>query len=63
MANYFCLGPVSKAYRAVDSHACKRRQWLCAKRKVLWPGTKRFPEASLHEMLGFVRLTKRTSNR
>src|SRR6266699_2457364 len=25
-------------------HACKRlRQWLCAKHKVLWPGTKRFP--------------------
>ena len=30
-ANYFCLGPVSKAYRAVDQHARKRlRQWLCA---------------------------------
>ena len=29
-ANYFCLGPVSKAYRAVDQHARKRlRQWLC----------------------------------
>ncbi len=29
-ANYFCLGPVSKAYRAVEKHACKRlRQWLC----------------------------------
>jgi RNA-directed DNA polymerase len=23
-ANYFCLGPVSKAYRAVESHASKR---------------------------------------
>jgi len=34
-ANYFCLGPVSKAYRAVEQHACKRlRQWLCAKHKV-----------------------------
>jgi len=33
-ANYFCLGPVSKAYRAVDRHTCKRlRQWLCAKHK------------------------------
>src|ERR1700681_3477430 len=40
-ANYFCLGPVSKAYRAVDSHACRRlRQWLCAKHKVLGSGTK-----------------------
>jgi hypothetical protein len=34
-ANYFCLGPVSNAYRAVDSHARRRlRQWLCAKHKV-----------------------------
>src|SRR5215471_10646500 len=35
-ANYFCLGPVSKAYGALDNHACKRlRQWLCAKHKVV----------------------------
>jgi hypothetical protein len=62
-ANYFCLGPVSTAYRAVDSHACKGlRRWLCAKHKVLGSGTKRFPEASLHKLLGLVRLTKRTSN-
>jgi RNA-directed DNA polymerase len=62
-ANYFCLGPVSKAYRAVDRHARKRlRQWLCAKHKVSWPATNRFPTASLHEVLGLVRLSKRTSN-
>ena len=62
-ANYFCLGPVSPAYRAVDSHACKRlRRWLCGKHKVLGSGTKRFPQSSLHEVLGLVRLTKRTSN-
>ena len=43
-ANYFCLGPVSKAYDAVDRHAKKRlRQWLCTKRKVPWPGAKSFP--------------------
>ena len=42
-ANYFCLGPVSKAYDAVDRHAKKRlRQWLCTKHKVPWPGAKRF---------------------
>src|ERR1700688_4493168 len=59
-ANYFCLGPVSKAYRAVESHACKRlRQWMCAKHKVM-SGTKRFSEASLYDVLGLVRLTKRT---
>jgi RNA-directed DNA polymerase len=62
-ANYFCLGSVSMAYRAVDSHACKRlRQWLCAKHKVLGSGAKRFPEASLHKLFGLVCLTKRTSN-
>jgi RNA-directed DNA polymerase len=60
-ANYFCLGPVSKAYRAVEQHARKRlRQWLCAKHKVSWPATKQFPEAGLHDVLGLVRLTTRT---
>jgi RNA-directed DNA polymerase len=60
-ANYFCLGPVSKAYRAVERHARKRlRQWLCAKHKVSWPATKRFPEAGIHDVLGLVRLTPRT---
>ena len=62
-ANYFCLGPVSKAYRAVDHHLRQRlRQWLCAKHKVRWPGTKRFPEASLYEVLGLVCLPGRTAN-
>ena len=29
-ANYFCLGPVSNAYRAIERHARRRlRQWLC----------------------------------
>jgi RNA-directed DNA polymerase len=60
-ANYFCLGPVSKAYRAVDSHACKRlRQWLCAKHKVVGAGIGRFPDSSLHQVLSLVRLTERT---
>jgi RNA-directed DNA polymerase len=60
-ANYFCLGPVSKAYRAVERHARKRlRQWLCAKHKLDWPATQRYPEAALHEVLGLVCLTKRT---
>jgi RNA-directed DNA polymerase len=59
-ANYFCLGPVSKAYRAVEQHACKRlRQWLCAKHKVVGMGTGRFPDVHLHNALGLVRLTAR----
>src|SRR6202795_4364905 len=62
-ANYFCLGPVSAAYQAVDQHARNRLlQWLCAKHKLVWPAAKRFPETSLHEVLGLVCLTKRTSN-
>lgn len=60
-ANYFCLGPVSKAYRAVERHARRRlRQWLCAKHKLHWPATKRYPEAAFHDVLGLVCLTKRT---
>jgi group II intron reverse transcriptase/maturase len=60
-ANYFCLGPVSKAYRAVERHARKRlRQWLCHKHKLSWPATKYYPEAALHDVLGLVSLTKKT---
>ena len=60
-ANYFCLGPVSKAYRAVECHARKRlRQWLRSKHSVSWPATQKFSDAVLHEGLGLVRLTKRT---
>ena len=51
-ANYFCLGPVSKAYSAVDLHARRRlRRWLCDKHEEPRPGYKRFPEASLHSCL------------
>src|SRR5215475_336290 len=54
-ANYFCLGPVSNAYRAVQRHARKRlRQWLCSKHKIRWPATKRYPEAALHDVMGLV---------
>jgi RNA-directed DNA polymerase len=56
-ANYFCLGPVSKAYQAVDNHACKRlRQWLCAKHKITGQAMKRFQPAYLYDVLGLVRL-------
>jgi group II intron reverse transcriptase/maturase len=62
-ANYFCLGAVSKAYRAVDQHARKRlRQWLFAKHNLQWPGTQRFLESSLYDELGLVRLPKQTAN-
>jgi hypothetical protein len=62
-ANYFCLGPVSKAYRAVERHARKRlRQWLCSKHSISWQATQKFSDAVLHEELGLVRLTRRTSS-
>ena len=60
-SNYFRLGPVSKAYRSVDSHTRRRlRQWLCAKHKVQGRGTSRFPDEYLYRELGLVRLDVRT---
>ena len=43
-ANYFCLGPVSQAYRSVEQHTCRRlRQWLCVKHKERAGETRGFP--------------------
>ena len=34
-ANYFSLGPVSKAYHAIEQYTKRRlRRWLCHKHKV-----------------------------
>ncbi len=58
-ANYFCLGPVGRAYGAVDQHAQRRlRQWLRRKHKEPSRGTSRFPAKYLYEVLGLVRLEK-----
>ena len=60
-SNYFCLGPVSQAYRAIDRHGRRRlRQWLCAKHQVKSRGTSRFPDQYLHDELGLIRLSERT---
>jgi RNA-directed DNA polymerase len=62
-ANYFCLGPVSKAYRAVEEHTRRRlRQWLCVKHKERAGGSTRFPVLALHQTFGLVRLTERTAS-
>ncbi len=62
-SNYFCLGPVSKAYRAVDKHTTRRlRQWLCDKHKVAGQGTGRFSDETLYLKFGLIRLTQRTNS-
>ena len=56
-ANYFCLGPVSKSYRALNAHVTHRlRWWLRHKHKVSGNGKTRFPNQYLHERLGLVYL-------
>jgi group II intron reverse transcriptase/maturase len=62
-ANYFCLGPVSKSYRAVNAHTIRRlRQWLRHKHKISGNGKTRFPDQYLHETLGLVYLPALTRN-
>ncbi len=52
-ANYFVLGQVSPAYRAIDRHAGGRlRQWLCRKHKVRTGGTVRFSDERLWKTYG-----------
>jgi group II intron reverse transcriptase/maturase len=62
-SNYFCHGPVSQAYRAVDHHARRwLRQWLRAKYQTATAGRARCSDTYLHEGLGLVRLSRRTRN-
>ena len=61
--NYFRLGSVSKAYRAVDGHTRHRlRQWLCHKHKVQEQGRKRFKDEYLYQKLGLFRLERFSTN-
>lgn len=60
-ANYFCLGSVSRAYRAIDMHARKRlRQWLADKHKRQSSGWAAYTDSYLHDVLGLVRLSDLT---
>jgi hypothetical protein len=62
-ANYFCLGPVSKAYKAIDNYTIPRlRRWLCAKHKVAGRGYTLYPDEYFQEELGLIRLWKSTQN-
>ena len=61
-ANYFQLGQVSPAYRAVDAHAIRRlRQWLCRKHKVRAGKYVRFSDERLWTDYGLTRLAVRTA--
>jgi len=62
-SNYFCLGAVSAAYRAVDYHVRERlRQWLCRKHQVDSRGPLLFPDQHLYDVLGLVRLGAKRRN-
>jgi group II intron reverse transcriptase/maturase len=59
-ATYYCLGPVSRAYQAIDQHAARRlRRWLSKKHQT-GRGLTRFPDEYLYQTLGLTRLTVRT---
>ena len=56
-ANYFCLGPVVRAYGVVMKHTRRRlRRWLCHKHKVRSGEYARFPTEYLHGRLGLIQL-------
>jgi len=62
-ANYFCSGPVSKAYRTVDRYTAYRlRRWLCRKHKVGGKGNWAFPHEYLYGELRLLQLYKLTHN-
>jgi RNA-directed DNA polymerase len=62
-ANYFRLGPVSKAYAAIDTYTMRRlHRWLCSKPKVHSSGSARFSAEYITQGLGLVRLSRLTHN-
>lgn len=59
--NYFCLGSVGRAYRAVMHQTIRRlRQWLRAKHKVRGGRPALWPVAALHADLGLIDRSAKT---
>ena len=60
-ANYFSVGTLNKAYRAVDCYASTQlRQFLVRRHKTPGRGVRRFSWGYLHQTLGLVCLEART---
>ena len=59
-ANYFRLGYVTSAWRAVQGHVCRRlRWWLRRKHKVKAGRGQTYPDMQLYEKYGLVELVRR----
>ena len=60
-ANYFTLGQVPPAYRAIDMHATKRlRQWFSRKHKLKSRKYVLFSDVRLWDTYGLLQLAKTT---
>jgi group II intron reverse transcriptase/maturase len=54
-ANYFKLGPVTKAYRFLDRYTTTRlRRWLCKKHKQKGGGFNCYPDEYFHQQMGLI---------